>query len=175
MCLCEGLPRVCRYPHQSSRPGVTGGCEPSDLVAGNSIKGIFIKKSSLKTLVMYLFAKLTQWLSPGAVRPWTRFGKKSKHQNIRYNQCGGLNKNGPNKLIGLNVWSPVGGIVWEGLGGVALLKEFCHWEQALRFHKTGAISQSALCLLFAIQDVSTQLFLAPYLPSAITDSNPLKL
>lgn len=67
---------MCRYPqrpdeHQSSSPGVTGGCEPSDLVAGNSIKGISIKKSSLKTLVMYLFAKLTQQLSPGAVRPQT--------------------------------------------------------------------------------------------------------
>lgn len=71
-----------------------------------------------------------------------------------------FDKNGPNKLIGLNVWSPVGGIVWEGLGGVVLLKEFCHGEQALRFQKTGAISQSALCLLLAIQDVSAQLFLA---------------
>lgn len=38
---------------------------------------------------------------------------------------------------------------------MALLKDFCHWEQALRFQKTSAISQSAFCLLLAIQDVST--------------------
>ena len=25
--------------------------------------------------------------------------------------------------------------LWEGLGGVALLEEVCHWLQALRFQK----------------------------------------
>ena len=44
-----------------------------------------------------------------------------------------LNENGSHRLIYLNVWSPVGGPVWEGLGGVALLKEVCHWGQTLSF------------------------------------------
>lgn len=44
---------------------------------------------------------------------------------------------------------------------MALLKDFCHWVQALRFQKIGAISQSALCLLLALKDISTQLFLPP--------------
>lgn len=29
--------------------------------------------------------------------------------------------------IGSDVWSSVAGIVWEGVGGVALLKEEGHW------------------------------------------------
>jgi len=29
----------------------------------------------------------------------------------------------------LNSWSPVGETLWEGLGGVALLEELCHWGQ----------------------------------------------
>ena len=33
-----------------------------------------------------------------------------------------------NWLIYLNGWSPVDKIVWEGLGGVALLEEVYHWE-----------------------------------------------
>jgi hypothetical protein len=44
--------------------------------------------------------------------------------------CGGFNKNGPHKLMYLNGWSPVGGTIWEGLGGVASLEEL-GW--ALRF------------------------------------------
>ena len=39
-----------------------------------------------------------------------------------------MNKNGSHRLIYLNVLTPVGGTVWEGLVGVALLKEVCHWE-----------------------------------------------
>lgn len=31
------------------------------------------------------------------------------------------------RLIYLNAWFLVGGTVWEVLGGVALLKEVCHW------------------------------------------------
>ena len=38
-----------------------------------------------------------------------------------------LDENGPHKFLFVNAWSPVGGTVWEGLGGVALLKEVCHW------------------------------------------------
>ena len=38
----------------------------------------------------------------------------------------GLNEYGPNRLVCLNAWSLVGGTVWEGLGGVALLEEVYH-------------------------------------------------
>lgn len=33
-------------------------------------------------------------------------------------------------VIYLNTWSPVGGIIWERLGGSTLLKEMCHWGLA---------------------------------------------
>jgi hypothetical protein len=36
----------------------------------------------------------------------------------------------------LSVWAPVGRSDWEGLGGVALLKEVCQLGQTLRFGKT---------------------------------------
>ena len=35
--------------------------------------------------------------------------------------CSGSDENEPQGLIGSNTWSPVGGAVWEGLGGVVLL------------------------------------------------------
>lgn len=41
---------------------------------------------------------------------------------------GGLNENGPNELMYLNTWYPVGGTVWEGLEGVFLLEEMRHWR-----------------------------------------------
>lgn len=37
--------------------------------------------------------------------------------------CGALNENGSDWLLYLNAWFPVGGIVCEGLQGVALLNE----------------------------------------------------
>ena len=40
----------------------------------------------------------------------------------------GLNENDPHRLIYLNAWSPVGGTIWKGLGGVALLEKMCQWE-----------------------------------------------
>ena len=42
--------------------------------------------------------------------------------------CGGLTENGPVACL-----VSVGGTVWEGLGGVALLEEVCHWGLPLRF------------------------------------------
>jgi len=43
-------------------------------------------------------------------------------------ECRGLDGNGPQRLMCVNTWSPVGKTVWEGLGGVALLEEVCHWS-----------------------------------------------
>jgi hypothetical protein len=42
-------------------------------------------------------------------------------------------------LTRLNTWRPGGGTIWEGLGGVALLEEMCHWEWVWKFPKTCAI------------------------------------
>lgn len=39
---------------------------------------------------------------------------------------GGLNKNGPHRLIYLNTWSEVGGTVGKELGGLVLLEKVYH-------------------------------------------------
>jgi hypothetical protein len=44
--------------------------------------------------------------------------------------CGALKETGLHRLIYLNACSAVGRTVWEGLGGVALLEEVCHWGWA---------------------------------------------
>lgn len=49
------------------------------------------------------------------------------HSLVVNSVCGGLNENGPLRLTYLNVWSPVGGTVWEGSGRVVFL-EVCHWK-----------------------------------------------
>jgi hypothetical protein len=49
--------------------------------------------------------------------------------------CGGLSEDASLKFICLNAWASVSGTVWEGLGGVALLEEVCHWRWALSFPK----------------------------------------
>jgi hypothetical protein len=46
-----------------------------------------------------------------------------------------LNENGPHRFIYLSAWSSVGGTLWEGLVGVALLEEVCHWGQASEVSK----------------------------------------
>lgn len=38
----------------------------------------------------------------------------------------------PHSLRHLKAWFLVGGAVREGLGGVALLEEVCHWGKALK-------------------------------------------
>ena len=48
---------------------------------------------------------------------------------------GGLNENGPHRLIYLKVEPLVNKFVWEGLGGVVLLEKVCHWGWVLRFQK----------------------------------------
>ena len=42
---------------------------------------------------------------------------KSKHN---------VDENSLHSIMHLSVWFPVGGTVWEGLGGVVLLEEVCH-------------------------------------------------
>lgn len=41
-------------------------------------------------------------------------------------ECDALNENGSHRLKYFKAWSPVSGIVWEGLGGLALWEEVCH-------------------------------------------------
>ena len=57
---------------------------------------------------------------------------------------GSLNGNG--HIGSLNSWPPVGEIVWEALGGMALLEEVSHGRPALRFQKLIPSSLSTLCL-----------------------------
>jgi hypothetical protein len=54
------------------------------------------------------------------------------------------------RLIYLNTWSSVGGTLWEGLEGVALLEEVCHWKWGLRFQKLMPLPISALSLLLPL-------------------------
>lgn len=63
----------------------------------------------------------------------------------------------PTRLIRLNIWSPVNGTIWEGLGGVALLEEVCFWGQALRFEKPTPFPVKFLCLLLIDGYMSYQL------------------
>lgn len=49
--------------------------------------------------------------------------------------CGGLDENVSHRLKYLNSWFPGARTVWEGLGGMALLEEACHWVWVLRFQK----------------------------------------
>jgi hypothetical protein len=52
--------------------------------------------------------------------------------------CGVLNKNSPSRLIYLN--AHLSGMHYlkrlEGLVGLALVEEMCHWRWALRFQKS---------------------------------------
>jgi hypothetical protein len=68
---------------------------------------------------------------------------------------------------------PVSGSVWEGLRGMALQEDVCHWGQALRFKKIPTISGVciSLYLLIISQNVSTQLLLQHHvclLPCSLT-------
>lgn len=48
----------------------------------------------------------------------------------------GLNENGPDWFIYVNVCSPADKTAWEGLGSVALWEKRCHWGWTLkRFRK----------------------------------------
>lgn len=69
--------------------------------------------------------------------------------------CDALTENVPHRLSGLNTWSSVGGAVWEGLGGVVLLKEWCHRGKTLRFQKSHVILSSLSLFIPAAQTVSS--------------------
>lgn len=60
--------------------------------------------------------------------------------------------------------SPDGGMVWEGLRGMTLFKEVCHWGQALRFQKT-SVTPSLLSASFWGSSFECQLLLQP--PAAL--------
>jgi hypothetical protein len=45
--------------------------------------------------------------------------------------CGDLDENGPHICLCLSTWPLLSGIIWEGLGSVALLEEVCHTEEGL--------------------------------------------
>ena len=62
--------------------------------------------------------------------------------------CGGLNDSGPHRLKYLDVWSLLGGTIWEGLWSVALLEEVCHGDGSWGF-KSPSHSQLALLLPLA--------------------------
>ena len=47
----------------------------------------------------------------------------------------GLDVKSPCRFKYLNVWCPVGGTVWKGLGGMTLLEEVCHSGWGLKFQK----------------------------------------
>lgn len=55
----------------------------------------------------------------------------------------------------LTTGDPVGGTLWEGLGGVVLLEEVGHW--ALKFQKPRSFPVNSLCFLRVDKDVSSQL------------------
>lgn len=55
----------------------------------------------------------------------------------------------------LNTWSSVGGAVWGGLGGVALLEEVRHWGRALKFQRLMPLSVGFRCFLRILQDESS--------------------
>ena len=64
-----------------------------------------------------------------------------------YDKYGVLNENGHNGLVYLKTWDLFGGTVWQGLRGLPLLEEVCHWEIALRFQKTHIINNVFISVL----------------------------
>lgn len=79
--------------------------------------------------------------------------------------CDGL-KNDPYRLLCLNVWSLVGGTVWEGIGDVVLLEEICHWRWVW-----GPFPVSPYLPPACRSDVSAQLFPQSCLCPAVMDLN----
>lgn len=57
---------------------------------------------------------------------------------------------------------------------MAFMGEIRFWVQALRFQMISCYSQCALCLLLALANTSSQLFLSPCFCSTTVDSNLLE-
>lgn len=77
--------------------------------------------------------------------------------------CDGLDQNVSHGLIYLKAWSPFGGTVGGGLGGVALLEEKQHYGWALKFQNLvpfpvpSCPSPSfSLCFVLKVKDVHSQ-------------------
>lgn len=83
--------------------------------------------------------------------------------------CRALNEHGPHRLRYLIIWSPVGGTLWEGLGGTALL-EVCHSGWAMTFQKPMQFPVSSFWVMVLLQ---SQICLSAAMLSAmmIIDSN----
>lgn len=80
---------------------------------------------------------------------------------------GVLKENGPNRFI--HAWFPVGGSIWEGLGGVSLVEEVYHWGKAQRFQKIllTECDFSAFCLQIKMQTYNCTNYHICALPSWI--------
>jgi len=66
---------------------------------------------------------------------------------------------------------------WSCLGRIrrcVLVEEVCHWVQDLKLQNS-CYSWGTLCIMLLNQDVSSQLFLPPYLCPTTMNSNPLIL
>lgn len=76
---------------------------------------------------------------------------------------GGFEWHSPHFLGDLNICSTLSDAVWGSFGGVALQKEMHHWASALRSESLLSPPVCAFCPLLAIQEMSSQLFLSPFL------------
>ena len=80
-------------------------------------------------------------------------------------------------------WSSVCGTVWEGVGGVALLEEVCHWDGLCSFKRLKELPVSFFVPCGCPQEISSQQLLWHYacrpavvpLAMIVMDSNSLKL
>jgi hypothetical protein len=80
------------------------------------------------------------------------------------------------RLICLNTQSLTSETIWEGLGGTALLKEMCHWEQCLKFHHSSVSLCPWLCLkLWAFSYCSNIMSACCHGSRLIIESNSPKL
>lgn len=96
------------------------------------------------------------------------FSKKWNQINSKKTMtaCDDLNEMSPISLRPLNTWSPVGGTVREGWGGITSLEEVRHCGQAWCFKSL--LPSLVLSLLFVNLDVSSHLLLQHHvcLPAA---------